>query len=653
MTTSVTGTQDPGDGSERSVRAAGDAQLVSGARGLVAEFNRAGVLDAADVHVARRLSALAGVPTVDEVELAAAFAVRAVRAGSVCVELDRLRDIVFDGDTEGLPWPDPETVIAAVRASPLVQGSAAGPLRPLCLVDTDEGPLLYLDRYHRQENTVRRILDERGESSDATDERSDAADGPGRVRDALDRYFPRGDGPDRQRIAAAVAATTRTSVIAGGPGTGKTHTVARVLAVLRHLHGSGRGDAADDGPRIALCAPTGRAAAQLQSAVSAQSAEIGLPDTLSAVTIHRLLGWAPGSSSRFRHHATNRLPHDVVVVDETSMVSLTLMCRLLEAIRPDARLILVGDPDQLASVDAGAVLADLVARPSAARLSAHTAELIRPDVDAPATDDEPAVDAAETEGFAAGVVRLRRRRRFGGDIAAVADAVRIGDADAVVDLMRSGSSALSLVGLDELGELRADVTGWAVDLQRAATAGDVTAALDLLNRHRVLCAHREGAAGVTRWSRQVQDWVRDAGARIPVDVWYPGQPLLITANDPAVELYNGDTGVVVAGPRGEPVAAFRRGVDRRQVHPGLLADVQSVYAMTVHRSQGSQYRSVSIILPPEGSSLLTRELLYTAITRAAAHVRIVGSVEALRAGVDRKVLRASGLRSVPRHTSAG
>lgn len=578
---------------------------VVAARGALAAFNEAGVLEAADVHVARRLGRLGGESS-EAVLLAAALVVRAVRSGSVCVELDRLREVsVEDVDVTALPWPD--DVVAALRASALVAGPGLTPLR---LIDTDGGPLLYLDRYYRQERTVAEILDARAASAPPLD--VDA------VRAGLTTAFGSASEPDRQRLAAAVAVTRWTTVITGGPGTGKTYTVARLIAVLRGL---------DPDLRIALAAPTGKAAARLAEEAAAQGWD------LPATTLHRLLGWRPDSKSRFRHDAQNRLPYDVVIVDECSMVSLTMMSRLVEAVRPQARLVFVGDADQLTSVDAGAVLADLVARPAvgpAVGPGATVTRLVPADL-----------VGADLDELAAGVVRLDRGHRFGGGIADLADAVRAGDDDAVLDLLRSGSPDVSFHSPSELAALAADVAGSGRAVVAAATAGDVDGALAALAEHRLLCAHRHGPFGVSAWDR----WARALVTGPDGDQrgWYPGQPLLVTANDYDVGVWNGDTGVVLAD--GDSViAAFARPRGPIRLHPSRLAEVQTVYAMTIHRAQGSQYRRVSVVLPAEASALLSRELLYTAVTRAREHVRVIGTEASVRAAVQRQVLRASGLR---------
>ncbi|NHU42121.1 exodeoxyribonuclease V subunit alpha [Rhodococcus sp. A14] len=616
-----------------------EVQVAQRGKGMLRVFNEAGVLAAADVHVALRLSALGGELS-EDVVLATALAVRAVRSGSVCLDLTRIREVTVDEESEvdldALPWPDDGTVVEALRRSPLVTGGSAGPLRPLRLVDTAEGGLLYLDRYFRQEATIRRVLDQRAVGHPLVDEQSLQDGLDALFRDQHDHGAP-APAPDRQRIAAAVAATQWTSVVVGGPGTGKTHTVARVLALLTRQPGPGL--------RIALAAPTGKAAARLQESVREQSDALGLPPDLTAMTLHRLLGWQRGRGSRFRYNANNHLPYDAIVVDETSMVSLTMMCRLLEAVRPDTRLVLVGDPDQLTSVDAGAVLADLVARPVTGTENPVLARIVGGDLEAADDPLEAALSAGERDRLRGGVVRLSRGRRFGGGIAQLAVAVRKGEPDEVMEILSSGFPEVSFHGPEDLDALRADVVGTAAAVTGSAESGDALAALRHSEEHRLLCAHREGPYGVQRWARQAMEWIGEAtGQRLNPDRWSPGQPLMVTANDHETKIYNGDTGVIVRRDDDELVAAFVRGNEPFLLHPTHLSAVQTVYAMTIHRSQGSQYDTVSVVLPGEASSLLTRELLYTAITRARKHVRIIGSEDAVRAGVQRRVLRASGLR---------
>jgi exodeoxyribonuclease V alpha subunit len=593
------------------------------ATGLLAEFGARGVLAPADVAVARRLGRLGGEPD-ESVLLAAALTVRALRSGSVCLDLaDVDRRVLGEDDalvaTDDLAWPEPPAWEAALAASPLTR--PGGPLR------LDDG-LLWLDRYRRQEDQVRDDLTARAVATPPTVDHE-------RLRATLDRLFGDVGADDRQRLACAVATLRWTAVVAGGPGTGKTTTVARLLAVLRDQ---------DPGLRIALAAPTGKAAARLGEAIgeerlpTADRERVGTPE---ASTIHRLLGSRPDSTSRFRHDRTRRLPFDVVVVDETSMVSLTLMARLLEAVRDDARVVLVGDPDQLASVEAGAVLGDLVSAPDLA--------------DGAGT---PALDAAlDAAGCTArpdanGVVRLERNYRNNADIADLAAAIRAGDADATLECLRTAPTLDFVESVDltqrepaGLVAMREEVVAGTREVAEAARRGEAETALERSEEHRLLCAHRRGSYGVSRWARQVERWLSDDGGVDP-DLeagaeWWPGRPLLVTRNDRDAGLYNGDTGVAVER-AGRLVAVFSRGGRALERAPALLGSVETVHAMTVHRAQGSQYAHVSVLLPPPESPLLTRELLYTAVTRARTRVRVVGSAEAVRAAVERPVSRASG-----------
>ncbi|WP_251140878.1 exodeoxyribonuclease V subunit alpha [Cellulomonas dongxiuzhuiae] len=616
----------------------GDPRRPWRAEPLLATFAAAGVLTSADVRVAERLGELTGEDDAT-VHLAAALAVRAVRSGSVCVDLADAPTLAAEGSPDDpdaplpdvpLPWPDLDAWTAAVRRSALVADGVDGPAdRPVRWVDGR----VYLDRYWRDEQVVRRDVDARLASLLDVDD--DA------LRTAVHARFDRAQDA-RQRLAAATAALSRLTVLTGGPGTGKTTTVARLVAVLR--------DVAGPDLRVALAAPTGKAAARLQEAVNAElermverSGAAAAP--LTASTIHRLLGWRP-SSTRFAHDRTHRLPHDVVVLDEASMVSLPLLARVLDALRPDARLVLVGDPDQLASVEVGAVLGDLVARPvRPGPLPGRLATVLPADVPDAAADTR---DAAALHG---GVVRLVVAHRFGHELGALADAVRRGDADAALDLLRAGGAHASLVEPagdvpqdDEVPGLRLDVGATGARIAASARAGDAAGALEALGTHRLLLAHRRGPAGVARWASLAQRWVEQASGELHPGPWPVGRPLLVTTNDRTTGLSNGDTGVVVADGEGGVVAAFGEPRAPRLVRPHRLPAVETVHAMTVHRAQGSQFALVTVVLPPASSPLLTRELLYTAITRAREHVRVVGSADAVRAAVERPVRRASGLR---------
>ncbi len=561
-----------------------DRRLVAGIGGRLGWFNRAGVVSAADVHVATRTGDLAGEAD-EQVLLAAALATRAVRNGSVGVDLDTIRDIAPE-----LPWPDAAEWTAAVAGSSLVESG----------VLHQELGLVYLDRYHRLERQL------------ADDVRTRTAQPPpsvdeARLEEALARV--RDEHLSAEQEEAAVAACRQwTTVVTGGPGTGKTTTVARMLALL---------SSQSDRPlSVALSAPTGKAAARLSQAVEAElpagfAERVGRPE---AMTLHRLLGWRRDNQTRFRHDRRNRLKHDVIVVDECSMVDLTMMARLLEAVRPQTRLVLVGDPRQLTSVGAGAVLSDLV------------------------------------EGLPDGLVRgLSRNYRSAAGIQAVADALRDATGEegaaAVLAALRSGSGDVEFVETDDPAEvLRDRLVGHALDVRRLALAGRDQDAVDVLARHRLLCAHREGPRGVRTWNRLVEQWLGEETGEPIWSAWYAGRPLLVSANDHALEIYNGETGVAVldGGRLRARIDGSRRGLT--DLAPGRLDAVETMHALTIHKSQGSQAREVTVLLPEAGSRLLTRELFYTAVTRAQDRVRVVGTEAAVRAAVGTRAQRATGLR---------
>jgi exodeoxyribonuclease V alpha subunit len=706
-----------------------DPRRAAAATGVLATFNEAGVLVAADVHVATRLGALAGEDD-EQVLLAAALAVRAVRLGSICLDPTTIADVPLEDPVE-LPWPEPGPWVDRVAASPLVRDQ---------LLRLDLGRV-YLDRYWREEVQVRDDLLARLER------RAPEVDEP-LLEAGLAELFadPR---YAEQRAAARTAVRRATTVLTGGPGTGKTTTVAAILALVAEQHDP-RGA---ERPRIALAAPTGKAAARLQAAVLEAATLFparyrGAVEGIRAVTVHSLLGSRmPRTSVRFRHDRSHRLPFDVVVIDEASMLSLSMAARVLEALRPDARLLLVGDADQLSSVDAGAVLADVVtglearADGAVARLVTNhrsgagiveLAEALRaPDVGGRADrvlavlrarpagvtwidpEDEQAmadfrVDvhrraaallAAARQGSAEAamaalddhrllcahregpygvtgwnrevermladlvdgfgrrdvspVSALTTAHRFGGGIAELAAALRGDDADRVVEVLRSGGDVELVDPSDEqaMAAFRATVTEAALAVRLAAEAGDARAAVDALDQHRLLCAHREGPYGVTGWNREVERMLADGGEAYVYQEWYAGRPVLVSANDRLLRLNNGDLGLTrfddVAGGRLRVLIA---GADPATGLPGTrsiptsrMPAVQTVWAMTIHKSQGSQARTVSVVLPPADSPLLTRELFYTAVTRAQDDVRIVGTEESIRTAVERDVQRATGL----------
>ena len=505
----------------------------------------------------------------------------------MCVDLRSVQEQIGIAD---LPWPPPDEWLAAVLASPLADSPPV-----LRVYDNN---LLYLDRYWREEQQV--ADDFLALLSTRTPQQSFDTH----------RLFPA--GYEEQRAAASIALTQGLTVLTGGPGTGKTTTVARLLALFAE-------QAEPDGGkrlRIALAAPTGKASARLQEAVQLEIDKLDPVDRkrvsgIRATTLHRLLGSRPDTSSRFRHHRGNRLPHDVIVVDETSMVSLTMMARLLESVRPQTRLLFVGDPDQLASVDAGAVLADLV-------------------------------DGLGTRHDAR-VAALKTSHRFGSSIGELAASIRDGDADLAIEKLRASGEHIEWAETDNpTGTLRNVLVPHALRLRHAAALGDAVTALAILDEHRLLCAHRRGPYGIEHWNRQVERWLVEATGEPIWSSWYTGRPVLVTTNDYGLRVYNGDAGLTVMAD--EALRVVIAGSDELlEFATSRLSDVETMHAMTIHKSQGSQVDEVTVLLPSADSRLLTRELFYTAVTRAKTKVRVVGSEDGVRAAIERRAVRASGL----------
>jgi exodeoxyribonuclease V alpha subunit len=620
-----------------------DARYVRRAAATLRDFNEAGVLAAADIHVALRLAQLLREED-EKVLLATALAVRAPRLGSVCVDLATIgtaavTDLDLPVNLQELPWPEPEAWVEGLASSPLVAaGEDGGDDRPLRLV----GTTLYLDRYWRDERRVAADLLSRNEPAADVDA-AVLTDGLGRLFDGAE--------PDLQRLAAATVVLRRLAVIGGGPGTGKTTTVTRILVLLDEQAEA----AGAPPPLVALAAPTGKAAARLEESVHDEASALELRERerarlleTRASTLHRLLGRSGGRANRFRHHRRNQLPHDVVVVDETSMVSLSIMARLLEAVRRDARLILLGDPKQLASIEAGAVLGDVVG-PAADELLMR--EPARSRLAEVARQTVPATELPAGVAIGDGIVVLRHVHRFAGAIAALADSVRSGDAEAALAILRGGHDDVRWLDVDvaepDASEALLPIRHAAVTagkrIVKAARAGDAAAAIAALGSFRLLCAHRRGPYGVANWNNVVESWLANELDRFAEDAWYVGRPLLVTHNDYGLRLYNGDTGVIVAGEGGRKSAVFERQGRFVEISPTRLDAVETVHALTIHKSQGSQVDSVAVLLPDPSSRILTRELLYTAVTRARKSMVVCGTDAAIRAALGRPVAHASGL----------
>jgi exodeoxyribonuclease V alpha subunit len=670
------------------------------AAALLAELDRwcdEGWLRRLDVALARWLASELGESVAPELLLAAAMLAQRESRGHTCIVLEDLlvqcrpASVVRPDDDAWLDGPHAARAALAdvlVRLSPdradwlhclhssgsvddlatVAQGQA-----PLVLDTTVEVSRLYLRRHWRDEQAVAVAVLARTHTVSGTN--ADAE--PATVRTWLDRLFgapANAADPDWQRIACAMALRGRLALITGGPGTGKTYTVARLLALLFALH------PAPETLRIALAAPTGKATARLKQSIDLALGQLcqALPDVLDwpllgerlkeALTLHRLLGARPDTRA-LRHDAHHPLEVDVLVVDEASMVHLEMMAALLAALPERARLVLLGDKDQLASVEAGAVLGDLC---GSAERGEYDADSLAWIADCTGSVLPSVFHASDrrSPALAQQTVMLRQSRRFDGAIGALAVAVNAGDVRAADAVLRGADPAVQRLRLSEAaapalqgvlalalqGRPGAPIgyDGYLHALRRRPPAGDaeahqawVVAVVQAFEQVRLLCALREGEWGVTGLNARIEAELRRRGDIARQGEWYAGRPVMITRNDAALGVYNGDVGVALPGVDGKGLRVWLLDGDHqtpRSVMASRLPQTETAFAMTVHKSQGSEFAHVALVLPPYATPVLTRELVYTGITRAKAAFTLVAPDPVVWGqALQRRTRRASGL----------
>ncbi|AZD27522.1 exodeoxyribonuclease V subunit alpha [Pseudomonas chlororaphis] len=624
--------------------------------------------------------------------MAAALTSHQLGHGHVCLDLfETLKEPDFalslppEGDLQSTAAVLPSQVLATLDGAHWCKALAASRLVALAADQSEQarqrplvlsGKRLYLRRYWAYERRIDNALRQRLTVQEET---------PADLAERLGGLFgaAKATGPvDWQKLACALATRGAFSIITGGPGTGKTTTVVRLLALLQ-------APAVEAGKplRIRLAAPTGKAAARLTESISLQVRSLSVDDSVrekipsDVTTVHRLLGNRPGTR-HFRHHAGNRLPLDVLVVDEASMIDLEMMANLLDALPVHARLVLLGDKDQLASVEAGAVLGDLCRDAEAGWYSPQTRNWLEAVSGEQLADSGLQEDNAGTHPLAQQVVMLRHSRRFGegSGIGQLARWVNQQQAEEARRLLAARSHA-DLYGLSLKGEQdralerllleghgdgpqgyrhylsllrgqRPPVDTALEDPCWTAWARDVLQAFD---QFQLLCAVRKGPWGVEGLNQRITAALFKARLIESDQQWYEGRPVLMTRNDYGLGLMNGDIGIALKLPEHEGAQDGRRvlrvafprndgqgGV--RFVLPSRLNDVETVYAMTVHKSQGSEFAHTALILPEALNPVLTKELIYTGITRAKDWFSLVEP----RAGVfeeavRRKVKRLSGL----------
>lgn len=601
--------------------------------------------------------------------LLAALASRQLGDGHPCLDLHALDTLAMEQ-----AWPASWLTLLAETPTPasrlLAQADGLPAEAPLVL----DRHRLYLRRYWNYECRVAA-----GIAARLAEPTLPAA----ALQDELHRLFPAtAETVQWPRVACALAARSAFSVITGGPGTGKTTTVVRLLGLLQTLHLRQHSAPL----RLRLAAPTGKAAARLNASIARQIALLDVEDHVRAAipleveTLHRLLGARP-DTRRYTYDRRHPLHVDVLVIDEASMIDLEMMAAVLDALPPHARLILIGDKDQLASVEAGAVLGELGRHAEQGGYTAATAAWVR----AATGDDLEAFVRTDARALDQRVAMLRSSHRFdaASDIGRLAAAVNAGDVTAVNRVLStsSGDVVWMLPGA-------APLSTWAIDGRAASTEGDgaqgfrfyleqmrrlrpapgadaaqyrhwAQAVLDAFNRFQVLCAVRQGPFGTEQLNRDIARALL-AASQIDTDRgWYEGRPVMMTRNDYSLGLMNGDVGIAlhmpgpdgvlrlyVAFPLARDASTLRRHADDAQVRcvlPSRLGEVETVYAMTVHKSQGSEFEHTALVLPDDLSSALTRELLYTGITRARRWLSVIGTQGAIEQALAQRTRRYSGL----------
>jgi len=580
-----------------------------------------GLFKPIDIQLAGLLLDLTGKDDL-HLALAAVMVNKALEQGHVCLDLARiagqplymlgeffpdfeLRVPILPAPMEGLRAPELNTWIEKLKDWDVVGES--GQFKPLILNDT----LLYWQRYFSYEQELFSALQQRGQNSLPFD--------CSRLKQSLDRYFPPSSDIDWQRLACFIAVYKRLCVITGGPGTGKTTTVVKILAVLAEQYGPGL--------KVAVVAPTGKAAQRLSQVLNELKQNLDLDQKLKqilpdeALTIHRLLGYKR-FSPYFRHNRDNPLSVDVLVVDEVSMVDLPLMTKLVQALRNDARLILLGDKDQLSPVGVGSVMGDICAP---GQINSFSSEF-RDDYNHVGLNS----NGQERTSLGDCLVELRQNFRFGDDshIARISRAIRAGEAGSggSNDLYFQNSSQWQWIEVDDeekLNQVLPEILEKYFNEYFLSSGPEQGFAH--FNRARILCPLKNGIWGVEGLNFLAEKVFEAKGWLRPMSRWYHRRPVMITQNDYGLKLFNGDIGLTwKTGQETKVYFQDESGAHLRAIRPVRIIGAQTAFAMTVHKSQGSEFETVIFVLPPRDIPLLTRELVYTAVTRAKKKIVVLG-----------------------------
>jgi len=603
-------------------------------------LHQAGILTDIDVHFARFMANLAD-SKYQEIFLGAALVSNVTGKGDVCLDLALFAGKPLLEKDDGM-----DAVICpelSVWKDNLMSTGIVGRPEDFCPLILDKENRLYLYRYWEYEKKLSDSIKERVKEDIGGINLS-------LIKDSINRLFPeRIDGDvNWQKVAAVTSAFKKFCVISGGPGTGKTTTVAKILALLLEQKSK------EENPRIFLAAPTGKAAARLSESIENIKKELNCKDYIKAAipaeafTIHRMLKTIIRSPF-FRHNSEKPLPADIVVVDEASMVDLPLMSKLIQAVPVDARLILIGDSDQLASVDPGSVLGDICGNKSLRGFTTNFVNKVEELTDEKITDSIK--QRKDIKALHDCIVVLKKNYRFADSsgIGGLSRAVKLVDIDKVLSLLKNEDDrSIILEEILSADNFKQILTDKIIEFySEYLKTDDPGIALELFNRFRILCAVKMGQFGVYAVNTLVEKILSRENLIQTENLWYRGRPVLITSNDYKLGLFNGDIGITmqIAGSGSNDMYVFFRGTsgELRRFLPYRLPRHETVYAMTVHKSQGSEFENVYLILPDKDYPVLSRELIYTGITRAIRSVTILGKEEVLRTSISRVIERKSGL----------
>ena len=594
-------------------------------------FRRNGIISDIDLELCRFIKER-DKDAEEPVLLAACVLSYLYREGDVCLLLEKYAGkTVFEDPQSGGMIMAPELEKWRDTLSKSAMVGAPGEFKPMIL---DESGRLYLHKlWHYENELANGLMEKSGQRYDKIDHDL--------LRDGLSRLFPTSNGEvDWQKVAAALTVRNKLSIISGGPGTGKTSTVVRILALLLE-----QAERRDESLHIALTAPTGKAAARLKSSMVSSKGLLEVEPSIresipeEAKTLHQLLG-ARRHSSAFRHDEENPLPYDLVVVDEASMVDQALMSKLMNALLDNARLILLGDKDQLASVEAGSVLGDICDLDSN-RFSEDTVDFLR-NLSLKLPEESA---GKERKSLSDNITLLTKSYRFDAEsgIARLGSSINEGSFDRTWDVLQSAEFAdARFLKPEELEDaLESRIIS---HFQTVMECDTPKRALKAFGNFRVLCAHRRGPWGVDFFNQKVEQILQRHNSIPKYDRWYAGKPVIVNVNDYTLGLNNGDIGLCLPDGEGEQKIHFLHEDSVRTVSPGRLPDHSTAFALTVHKSQGSEFDEIFMVLPNSPSKVLSRELLYTAVTRARTNITISGTEKVLRKAVEQQLQRSSGLR---------